>query len=148
MFGIVELSKYYEKAKSLNLEGLVVKKPGEPYQAGARSYSWVKLKSADEKLLDDSVDLVVLGYYRGRGERSKFGIGGFLAGIYDDKNEKFLTITKVGTGLTDDQFRQLKILADKYVSRAYKINIPMETRGTSANPISIAINEVVMNQSM
>ena len=118
-----ELQKYYDKAKSLNLEGLVVKKPGDPYQAGARSYSWVKLKRADEKLLDDSVDLVVLGYYRGRGERSKFGIGGFLAGIYDDKKEEYLTITKVGTGLTDDQFRHLKKLADKHVIKEVPKNV-------------------------
>lgn len=118
-----DLKKYYEKAKSLNLEGLVVKKPGDPYQAGARSYSWVKLKSADEKLLDDSVDLVVLGYYRGRGERSKFGIGGFLAGLYDEKTETYLTITKVGTGLTDDQFRHLKTLADKYVIKEVPKNV-------------------------
>jgi len=118
-----ELQKYYDKAKKLNLEGLVVKKPGDPYQAGARSYSWIKLKSADEKLLDDSVDLVVLGYYRGRGERSKFGIGGFLAGLYDTEKEKYLTITKVGTGLTDDQFRQMKTLADKYVIKKVPKNV-------------------------
>ncbi|MFC1756243.1 ATP-dependent DNA ligase, partial [Patescibacteria group bacterium] len=118
-----ELQKYYDKAKKLNLEGLVVKKPDDPYQAGARSYSWVKLKSADEKLLDDSVDLVVLGYYRGRGERSKFGIGGFLAGLYNAKEEKYLTITKVGTGLTDDQFRQMKTLADKYVVKEVPKNV-------------------------
>ncbi len=61
----------------MNLEGLIVKKPQDPYKAGARSFSWVKLKRADEKLLDDSIDAVVLGYYGGRGERSKFGIGKF-----------------------------------------------------------------------
>ncbi len=110
-----ELSDYFEMAKKLNLEGLIVKKPKDPYQAGARSFSWIKLKRADEKLLDDSVDLVILGYYRGRGERSKFGIGGFLAGIFDDEKNKFLTITKVGTGLKDDDWRHLKKLADKNV---------------------------------
>lgn len=118
-----DLQDYYEKAKKMNLEGLVIKTPEDPYQAGARSYSWVKLKSADEKLLDDSVDVVVLGYYKGRGERSKFGIGGFLAGVYDDKNEVFKTVTKVGTGLTDDQFRKMKKLADKYVVKKVPKNV-------------------------
>jgi DNA ligase-1 len=118
-----DLQDYYEKAKEMNLEGLVIKTPDDPYQAGARSYSWVKLKSADEKLLDDSVDVVVLGYYKGKGERSKFGIGGFLAGVYDDKNEVFKTITKVGTGLTDDQFRKMKKLSDKYVVKKVPKNV-------------------------
>lgn len=118
-----DLHNYYEKAKSLNLEGLVIKTPSDPYKAGARSYSWVKLKSADEKLLDDTVEVVVLGYYKGRGERSKFGIGGFLAGIFDTKSEHFLTLTKVGTGLTDDQFRQLKKMADKHVIKKVPKNV-------------------------
>ncbi len=117
------LSDYYEKAKELNLEGLIVKKPEDPYQAGARSYSWVKLKSADEKLLEDSVDLVVLGYYKGRGERSKFGIGGFLAGIWDEDKNKFVTITKVGTGLKDDDWRHLKKLSDKHAVREIPKNV-------------------------
>ena len=119
------LSDYFEKAKSLNLEGLVVKKPDDPYQAGARSYSWVKLKSADEKLLDDSVDLVVLGYYKGRGERSKFGIGGFLAGVLNEKKDKFLTITKVGTGLKDDDWKHMKQLADKHAVKEVPNNVGM-----------------------
>jgi len=119
------LSDYFEKAKSLNLEGLVVKKPDDPYQAGARSYSWVKLKHADEKLLDDSVDLVVLGYYKGRGERSKFGIGGFLAGVLNEEKDKFLTITKVGTGLKDDDWKHMKQLADKHAVKEVPINVDM-----------------------
>ena len=111
---VEELSDYFNNAKEHNLEGLIVKKPGDPYKAGARSYSWVKLKLADEKLLDDSMDLVVLGYYKGKGDRSKFGIGGFLVGILDQETETFKTITKVGTGLKDDDWRHLKELADKH----------------------------------
>lgn len=119
------LSDYFEVAKKLNLEGLIIKKPEDPYQAGARSYSWVKLKSADEKLLDDSVDLVVLGYYRGRGERSKFGIGGFLAGVWDQDKSKFVTITKVGTGLKDEDWKHMKKLADEHAVKEVPKNVEM-----------------------
>lgn len=108
------IEDYYNEAKRLNLEGLIVKKPNDPYQAGARSHSWVKLKRADEKLLDDSIDVVVLGYYMGRGVRSDFGIGGFLVGVYDSQNEVFKTITKVGTGLSDKDWKYLKKEADKH----------------------------------
>lgn len=108
-----DLKKYYETAKEKKLEGLIAKNPEDVYQAGARSYSWIKLKSADEKLLKDSIDCVVLGYYYGKGVRSKFGIGGFLVGIYDEKENNFKTITKIGTGLTEEDWGVLKKMADK-----------------------------------
>lgn len=109
---VEELKAYFEDAREKGLEGLILKKPEAPYQAGARSYTWVKLKVADTKLLDDSVDVVVLGYYMGRGVRSEFGIGGFLAGIYDPEEGIFKSITKVGTGLSDKQWVLLKTKAD------------------------------------
>ena len=49
----------------------------------------------------------------GKGKRTGFGIGAFLVGIYDDKSDKFLTAAKIGTGLTDDEWRNLKVLSSK-----------------------------------
>lgn len=108
-----KLQEYFDTARKKGLEGLILKKPGDEYQAGARSYSWVKLKVADQKLLEDSIDCVVLGYYSGRGVRSKLGIGGFLAGVLDPKTDVFKTISKIGTGLTDEQFIKMKEMCDK-----------------------------------
>ncbi len=108
-----KLEEYFEIAKNKGLEGIVVKTPEDPYQAGARSYSWIKYKTADQKLLSDTVDCVVLGYYHGKGVRSKFGIGGFLAGVFDDKNNTFKTVSKIGTGLTEDDLKALKAACDK-----------------------------------
>jgi DNA ligase-1 len=110
-----ELYEEFERAKEQNLEGLVVKQIDSVYQAGARSYSWVKLKVADEKLLDDTVDLPILGYYYGKGERAKFGVGGILIGIYNKEQDKFLTFTKVGTGFTDADFKELKSIMDNNI---------------------------------
>jgi DNA ligase 1 len=110
---IEKLEHYFELARDKGLEGLIVKKPDAPYQAGARSYNWVKLKVADAQLLDDTVDCVILGYYFGRGARVGFGIGGFLVGVYDEVTDSFKTFTKVGTGLKDDDWRYLKEAADK-----------------------------------
>ncbi len=108
-----DLLEYFEIAKEKGLEGLLVKSPEDPYQAGARSYSWIKLKKADEKLLRDSIDCVVLGYYNGKGVRSKFGIGGFMVGVYDEKSDSFKTVSKIGTGLKEDDWIKLKKMADK-----------------------------------
>ena len=55
--------------------------------------------------------------------RSKFGIGGFLVGIYDEKNETFKTVTKVGTGLKDEDWVKLKSMADKYVVTKIPANV-------------------------
>ncbi|GIW69824.1 MAG: putative DNA ligase [Patescibacteria group bacterium] len=121
-----KLMEYFELAKQKGLEGLIVKNPADPYQAGARSYSWIKLKTADEKLLADSVDCVLLGYYYGRGERSKFGIGGFLVGVPDKKSGNFKTVTKVGTGLTDKEWVEIKKLADKHKVKAVPKNVDID----------------------
>jgi DNA ligase-1 len=121
-----KLKDFFETAVEKKLEGLIAKNPGDPYQAGARSYSWVKLKVADEKLLDDSIDCVVLGYYHGKGIRSKFGIGGFLAGVYDKEKDTFKTITKVGTGLKDDEWVKLKEMADKVRTGKRPPNVEMD----------------------
>lgn len=110
---LAELKNYFETAKSKGLEGLIVKDPEATYQANARNYTWVKFKIADTTLLEDSIDCVVLGYYYGKGARSEFGIGGFLAGIYDPEDNMYKTITKVGTGLTDEDWVYLKNLCDQ-----------------------------------
>lgn len=108
-----ELVEFFEESKDKNLEGMILKKPSAPYQAGARSFAWVKFKKADEKLLDDSVDTVVLGYYFGKGMRAQFGIGGFLVGVMDKESDTIKTVTKVGTGLSDEDWVLLKSMCDK-----------------------------------
>lgn len=120
-----ELQEYFNLAKSKGLEGIVVKTPEDTYHPGARSYSWVKYKTADEKLLNDSFDCVVLGYYSGKGVRSKFGIGGFLVGVYDNKKDTFKTISKIGTGLTEEDWHKLKSMCDKIRIKDKPNNVEM-----------------------
>ena len=57
--------------------------------------------------LSDTVDCVVMGYTAGRGKRALFGLGQFLAGIID--YDVIKTVTKIGTGISDEQFRELFI---------------------------------------
>ncbi len=98
---------------SQGLEGVVVKRPDSKYQAGARNFNWVKLKRHTSGELSDTVDLVLLGYYFGKGKRAEFGVGALLAGVYDAENDRFATITKLGTGLSDAEWRQIHERADK-----------------------------------
>src|ERR671935_2789332 len=98
---------------SQGLEGVVVKRPDSPYQAGARNFNWVKLKRHTSGELNDTVDLVLLGYYYGKGKRAEFGVGALLAGVYDSDKDRFATITNLGTGLSDAEWREIHTRADK-----------------------------------
>lgn len=111
----------FEEAKTKGLEGLVIKNPDKGYEAGARSFTWVKLKRIDEEGYSqgaaDSVDCIVMGYYTGKGVRAQFGMGAFLAGIYDEETLSFKSVTKVGTGMKEVDLEEIKKLCDKHVSK-------------------------------
>ncbi len=92
---------------SKGLEGVVVKRLEAPYTAGGRNFNWVKLKRHTSGELTDTVDLVLLGYYFGKGKRTAFGAGGLLAGVYDQDKDEFVSITKIGTGLSDEEWREI-----------------------------------------
>ena len=94
-----------KKYLSEGLEGAVIKKIDAPYKAGARGYHWVKYKKTTEGGVADTIDCLVMGVYKGRGRRAGFGAGAFLVGVKD--KSKFKTVSKVGTGLTDEQWREL-----------------------------------------
>ncbi len=102
-----ELREYHDEQLKKGREGVVVKKWVGPYEPGRRGYSWVKFKEEEGKTgkLSDTVDAVVMGYYRGEGKRAKFGIGAFLVGVRD--KDSFVTVTKIGTGVSDEQWKQL-----------------------------------------
>ena len=107
-----ELAVYFDEAMSHGLEGLVIKKPHAHYQPGKRNFNWIKLKRQERGQLADTIDCVILGYYKGAGKRAAFGIGALLVGVYNPINDKFETIAKIGTGLTDEQWRAQKKACD------------------------------------
>ena len=104
-----DFNSLFQQSVREGLEGLMAKKLDATYQAGARNFNWVKYKVAMQSELADTIDCVVMGYYQGRGKRTAFGLGAFLVGIFSKGN--FLTVSKIGTGLTDKQLKKVfKIL--------------------------------------
>ncbi len=102
------LALLFDEAVSLGLEGLVVKKQESRYEAGARNFNWVKLKRHSAGALNDTIDCVLLGYLYGRGKRAALGAGSLLVGLYDPEQDQFVTVTKIGTGLSDEQWRSIR----------------------------------------
>jgi DNA ligase 1 len=102
------LDATFEQAVTDGTEGLVCKSvgPDSVYQAGARGWLWIKLKRDYRTELSDTVDLVVVGAFAGRGRRA--GVyGALLLAAYDADADVFRTVTKVGTGFSDAELAAL-----------------------------------------
>lgn len=110
-----ELHTYHTKQLSLGLEGAVIKQYDSVYKSGRKGWRWVKIKEEEgtSGKLSDTLDCIVMGYYKGRGKRTAFGLGAFLVGLLG-KDEKIYTVAKIGTGLTDEQFKELKKRIDEH----------------------------------
>jgi DNA ligase 1 len=96
------LDAAFEQAVTDGCEGLVCKSvgPDSIYQAGARGWQWIKLKRDYRTELSDTVDLVIVGAFAGRGRRA--GVyGALLLAAYDPAADLFRTVTKCGTGFSD-----------------------------------------------
>jgi len=108
-----DVNKFFEQALKAGTEGIFVKKLTGIYRAGGRDFNWIKYKkSYDVRALSDTIDAVVMGYDVGQGKRSQFGIGDFLIGAYEPKTDSYLTVAKIGTGLTDEEWHRMKKLID------------------------------------
>ncbi|HBD02308.1 MAG: putative DNA ligase [Microgenomates group bacterium GW2011_GWC1_46_16] len=102
-----QLREFHKQQLSLGLEGVLVKQIDGEYMPGRTGFNWVKFKEAEDSRakLADTLDLVVMGYYLGKGKRRGFGLGAFLVGVRE--GEEIVTIAKVGTGISDKQFGEL-----------------------------------------
>ncbi len=123
-----ELEEYFMECMHEGLEGLVVKKMQAHYQPGKRNFNWIKLKRTQEAgTLTDTIDAVVLGYYHGKGRRTVLGMGAFLIGVYHKTYDRYETIAKVGTGLSDQEFKDIKKLCDAYAVPHKPFNVVCAT---------------------
>lgn len=109
----IVIEKNFDDAVAAGLEGIIAKKLDGTYRPGARGWNWIKFKRSYSSKIHDTVDCLVMGYDTGKGKRTGFGMGAFLVGIYDEKEETFKTVSKIGTGLTDDEWREMKTRCDK-----------------------------------
>ncbi len=102
------LDAAFEQAVTDGCEGLVCKSTGldSVYQAGARGWQWIKLKRDYRTELSDTVDLVVVGAFAGRGRRA--GVyGALLLAAYDPAADLFRAVPKCGTGFSDAELAAL-----------------------------------------
>lgn len=102
------ITKFFEDTVSRGLEGIIAKRLDAPYSAGARNFNWIKLKRSYKGELADTIDVCIVGYFAGKGQRAKFGVGALLGAVYDPDSDSFKTVSKVGSGFSDEEWTKLK----------------------------------------
>ena len=103
-----DLEKFFNNALKEGFEGIIAKDLEASYKAGSRGYSWIKFKKSykgNETL--DTIDAVIVGAFFGQGKRTDKGIGALLVALYDNEEDRYYTIAKIGTGLTDQTLLEL-----------------------------------------
>jgi len=103
-----ELERFFEEAIEAGCEGLICKSVNEDavYQAGARGWLWIKYKRDYKSEMTDTVDLVVVGGLHGRGKRAGT-YGALLLAGYNDEEDAFETVSKCGSGFTDEDLEKI-----------------------------------------
>ncbi len=122
-----EIEDFFENSINAGSEGLMLKMLDKPYKAGSRGSHWLKLKREYQNELGDSLDLVVIGGFFGKGRRTG-NYGTLLLATYDEDYDIFTSICKVGTGFSDESLDQLyQILHPKVtIKKNPRINSEME----------------------
>ncbi|NMC35431.1 ATP-dependent DNA ligase [Candidatus Beckwithbacteria bacterium] len=100
-----DFKAFFNQVAQEGLEGLMAKKIQAPYKAGARDFTWVKYKIGMQSEMADTVDAIVMGYFKGQGKWTKFGMGKILVGV--PSNGQIISLSKVGSGFSEDKIVEL-----------------------------------------
>ena len=104
-----EIQHLLEDSVKASCEGLMVKMldtSESGYEPSKRSRNWLKIKKDYLSGIGDSLDLVVLGAYYGKGKRTSV-YGAFLLACYNPNNEQFETVCNIGTGFSEAILEEL-----------------------------------------
>ena len=125
-----DLERFFEKSIESGCEGLMCKSIAEDsvYQAGARGWMWIKYKRDYKSEMTDTIDLVVVGAFFGRGKRAGT-YGALLLAAYDPDDDAFETVTKCGTGFTDEDLAKLPEMLNRHkiTHRHARVKSTLET---------------------
>jgi DNA ligase-1 len=112
-----DVEDFFQEALKDGCEGLMAKsvEGSSVYRAGSRGFLWIKYKKEYRSEMTDTVDLVVVGAFAGRGKRA--GVyGALLMATYNDKDDVFETVCKLGSGFDDATLAKLPELLEKHRS--------------------------------
>ncbi|KUI65499.1 DNA ligase 1 [Cytospora mali] len=115
-----EIQQFLDESVKASCEGLMVKMlDGEEsgYEPSKRSRNWLKIKKDYLSGVGDSLDLVVLGAYYGKGKRTSW-YGAFLLACYNATNDTYETVCNIGTGFSEAVLEEMhKQLSEIVIDR-------------------------------
>jgi DNA ligase-1 len=109
------MESFFDQAVSDGAEGIMCKDPAAPYKAGSRGFAWIKFKTDYTEALVDTMDLVCIGAFHGRGRRAGW-YGALLMAAYDPETQTWPSVCKLGTGFDDATLESLKGRFKKHLS--------------------------------
>ncbi|KAI0841577.1 ATP-dependent DNA ligase [Hypoxylon sp. FL0890] len=115
-----EIQAFLDESVKASCEGLMVKMldgSESGYEPSKRSRNWLKIKKDYLSGVGDSLDLVVLGAYYGKGKRTSV-YGAFLLACYNAATDTYETICNIGTGFSEQVLEDLhKQLSEIVIDR-------------------------------
>ena len=115
-----ELERIFNDSLARGLEGIMAKDLSAPYTAGKRKFAWIKLKKSYGKSVD-TIDVVIVGYFLGKGSRAEFKFGGLLVAVYNPDRNMLETVAKIGSGYSEQEMADFqKMLFDIKMKEAPK----------------------------
>jgi ATP-dependent DNA ligase len=146
-----EIQKFMDSAIEAGCEGIMLKHRESVYRAGSREYLWIKVKREYRSELADTLDLVIVGALFGRGRRVG-RYGALLLAAYDEKEDLFRSVSKVGTGFTDQDLESFynSLESLRLGHRSPRVDTRMEQMDVWFDPrivIEIIASEITVSPS-
>ena len=107
------IDAFFAEQVQAGLEGVMAKRLDSVYQAGQRNFNWIKYKASYSSALSDTLDCVLIGYWRGQGKRTPWGIGTLLSAVWDADEQVFKSIARIGTGYSDAEWVRIRERLDE-----------------------------------
>lgn len=119
------LETFFLQAVDDGAEGIMCKAAEAPYKAGNRGFDWIKYKTDYNAEMVDSMDLVVIGAFRGRGRRAGWH-GALLMAARDPATDTYQSVCKLGTGFDDETLIGLRDRFAEHESQEKPSNVESE----------------------
>jgi DNA ligase-1 len=119
-----DLEENFAKKTEEGYEGVLIKDKDSIYEPGKRTKTWLKYKAVQKDSLEDSFDLVILGFNQAKGNRkNNHNIGSLLVGVYCEKRDSFYSVAQVGSGGSSEEWLRIEALLKEKTVLTHEENI-------------------------